>query len=108
MALFDLFEAVILPAFTMGSRETLLGALAIMGSAVLAADGSWSGNVVRLPLKQQKQQSPQDSNVRALTTGQPAAMEPAKYDHADSQSLVLRRFCDLKDYVEAEPAFSVK
>ncbi len=84
------------------------GALAVVGSAVLAADGSWKSNVVRLPLKRRKPSTVNSSQVVALTTDGHSAAEPSKYDHADSQSLVLRRFSDLKDYIEEEQALAAK
>lgn len=108
MVLFGLIGAVVLPAFAIGSSETLFGALAVVGSAVLAADGSWTGKVIRLPVRQPKPETARGLQVVELTTSPAPASQSAKYDSADSQSLVLRRFSELKDYIEAEPAFAAK
>ncbi len=106
MALFGFFEAMVLPAFATGSGEIMRGALAIVGSAVLAKDGSWTGTVEHLPLpRRRKRKSAATPKIVTLTDGQ--ATE-TKYDVADSQSLVLQRFSDLKDYIASQPAFSKK
>jgi hypothetical protein len=62
--------------------------------------------VIRLPVRQPKPETARALQVVELTTS--PAPQSAKYDPADSQSLVLRRFSELKDYIEAEPAFAAK
>ncbi len=111
MALFGFFETMVLPVFTTGSREILGGALAIVGSSVLTKDGSWSGTVEHLRLPRRgKVKTAAALKIVTLTDGQASSETDSetRYDRADSQSLVLQRFSELKDYVATDPTFTKK
>jgi hypothetical protein len=106
MVLFGFFETMVLPAFATGSGDIMMGALAIVGSAVLAKDGSWSGKVEHLPLPSRRiRKTAEAPKIVTLTD---THTTETKYDAADSQSLVLQRFSELKDYIACEPAFTRK
>jgi hypothetical protein len=106
MVLFGFFETMILPAITIGSGDIMMSGLAIVGSAMLAKDGSWTGKVEHLPLpRRNKRKTTSALNVVTLTDVRSAE---TKYDAADSQSIILQRFSELRDYVASEPAFAGK
>jgi hypothetical protein len=106
MVLFGFFETMVLPAFATGSGDIMMGALAIVGSAVLAKDGSWTGKVEHLPLPRRRRRRAVET-LKIITLIDPQSAE-TQYDAADSQSLVLQRFSELRDYIASEPAFSKK
>jgi hypothetical protein len=101
MALLTMFETIVAPAFAYGAGDMLLGALAVVGSAVLASDGKWSSQVKRVPIIRRVGKQAKTSTVVSVAGAQLQGASVETYGEADSQSAVLQRFNDLKHYVES-------